>query len=295
MHRSPLSRRHLLGLIPAAAVATAWPLPAVSAAPAAHHAAQLFFTDAGRGRNVVLLHGWTADSNDWNWQLPVLEDRYRTLAVDLRGHGRSEVVPSGGYAPADYIRDLEALLDARSEAEKFVIIGHSMGGQLAARLALQRPDLVEAVVSVDGSLGFASELAPVFQQAADALLRSGEPGVVASTLFEQFYDPATPPALRRWHARRAIGMPKQVIRESFAPLFIGAEQVGLGEASERFCRQLRVPVYHLCRDPAQAERMRPWFADPRSKVDVWQNAGHWIMQDRPDEVNAALTAWIDAL
>ena len=96
-------------------------------------------------------------------------------------------------------------------------------------------------------------------------------------------------------ARRAVGLPGQVVRESFAPLFLGAEQVGVGEASERFCRQLSVPVYHMSRDPAQAERMRTWFTDPRSKVDVWPNAGHWIMQDRPDDVNAALTAWIDAL
>jgi len=52
---------------------------------------------------------------------------------------------------------------------------------------------------------------------------------------------------------------------------------------------------HLCRDPAQAERMRHWFAPPKSKVDVWPHTGHWIMQDRKDDVNAAVTAWIDAL
>jgi pimeloyl-ACP methyl ester carboxylesterase len=56
-----------------------------------------------------------------------------------------------------------------------------------------------------------------------------------------------------------------------------------------------VPFYHLCRDPAQAARMRPWFSHPKSKVDVWSNAGHWIMQDRPDDVNAAITGWIDAV
>jgi pimeloyl-ACP methyl ester carboxylesterase len=47
--------------------------------------------------------------------------------------------------------------------------------------------------------------------------------------------------------------------------------------------------------PAQADRMRQWFSHPKSKVDVWSNAGHWIMQDRADDVNAAITAWIGAL
>jgi hypothetical protein len=90
-------------------------------------------------------------------------------------------------------------------------------------------------------------------------------------------------------------MPLHVVRESFGPLFFGTGQVGLGEASAKFCGRLRVPFYHLCRDPVQAERMRRWFAHPKSKVDVWSRAGHWIMQDRKDDVNAAVTAWIDAL
>jgi len=41
--------------------------------------------------------------------------------------------------------------------------------------------------------------------------------------------------------------------------------------------------------------MRPWFSHPKSKVDLWSNAGHWIMQDSKDDVNAAVTNWIDAL
>lgn len=90
-------------------------------------------------------------------------------------------------------------------------------------------------------------------------------------------------------------MPVHVVRESFGPLFFGSDQVGAGEASAKFCRSLKLPVYHLCRDPAQADRMRQWFSHPKSKVDVWSNAGHWIMQDHPDDVNAAVNAWIGAL
>ena len=41
--------------------------------------------------------------------------------------------------------------------------------------------------------------------------------------------------------------------------------------------------------------MRPWFSHPKSKVDAWSNSGHWIMQDRKDDMNAAVTAWTDAL
>lgn len=256
--------------------------------------AQLFATEAGTGKNVMLLHGWTCDSHDWSWQLPCFESRYRVVTVDLRGHGRSEVVPPGAYAPADYVADIEALISTRYLGQPFIMVGHSMGGQIAARLAARRPDLVSAVVSIDGALGFSSDAAQVFERTTKDL-DIGDPGVVVTALFQHVYGPSTDPAYKRWHARRVQGMPPHVVRESFGPLFFGAGQVGIGEASARFCESLTVPVYHLCLDPAQAERMRPWFSHPKSKVERWSDAGHWIMLDRKDDVNAAVTSWIDAL
>lgn len=295
--RSELSRRSLLGFMGATTAATAIGAGMAIAAPAAaqeRRAARLFFTDTGNGPDVMLIHGWTCDSHDWSWQLPVFESKYRVIAPDLRGHGRSEIMPSGTYTPADYVADIEALILAGHRGRKFVLVGHSMGAQIAARLAAKRPDLVRAVVSIDGALGFDTEAARLFSKIARDLA-AGDPGTVVPALFAGVYDGATDPAFKHWHARRVQGMPKHVVRESFAPLFTGPDQVGVEEESARFCRGLTVPFYHLCRDPAQASRMRPWFSHPKSKVEAWADAGHWIMLDRKDDVNAAVTAWIDAL
>lgn len=290
--QNDLSRRSLLALAGAAAATVSAGCGGASAA--ATPTARLFYTEVGTGRNLMLLHGWTCDSHDWSWQLPVLESKYRVVAVDLRGHGRSEVMPSGAYTPADYVADIESLISTRYPGQKFILMGHSMGAQIAARLAAQRPDLVTAVVSVDGSLGFAEGLVPVFQKTTSDL-NAGDPGIVGPALFEAFYDPATPAAFKRWHARRLQGTPLHVVRESFGPLFLGAGQVGIGAASETLCRSLTLPFYHLCRFPDQAAAMGTWFSNPKSKVELWSNAGHWIQQDRPDAVNAAVTSWIDAL
>jgi pimeloyl-ACP methyl ester carboxylesterase len=288
------SRRSLLKLAGAAAATAATSRAFGNAPAAATSTANLFYTDVGTGKNVMLLHGWTCDSHDWSSQLPLFESKYRVVAPDLRGHGMSEVMPSGAYTPADYVADIEALISTKYPGQQFIVVGHSMGGQIAARLAAKRPDLVSAVVSVDGALGFGSDAAQLFSKTTDDL-NVGDPGVVVPALFQLVYDPATDPAFKRWHARRVQGMPNHVVRESFGPLFFGADQVGVGEATAKFCQRLTVPFYHLCRDPAQADRMRPWFSHPNSTVDVWSNAGHWIMQDRRDDVNAAVTAWIDAL
>jgi len=287
-----LSRRSVLKWVGGAAVAVTAAGQSASAASAP--VARLFYTDMGTGRNVMLLHGWTCDSNDWINQFPVFESKYRVVAPDLRGHGRSEVMPSGAYMPGDYVADIETLISTNYPGESFIIVGHSMGAQIAARLAAERPDLVSAVVSVDGTLGFDEAVGQQFDKAAHDL-QIGDPSVVVPAFFQSAYDPATSPAFKRWHARRVMGMPKHVVRESFAPLFSGPGQVGVGEESAEFLRTLTVPFYHLCRDPAQASRMRPWFSHPKSKVDVWSNAGHWLMQDRPADVNAAMTAWIDAV
>lgn len=165
-----------------------------------------------------------------------------------------------------------------------------MGAQIAARLASKRPDLVSAVVSVDGSIGFSAEMEPLFSQTANDL-QQDDPRGVAARLFDLVYDPA----YRRWHARRLAGMPDHVVRESFGPLSKGAEQVGVGARSEAFCRELQSPIYHLCRDPLQASTMSEWFPHHQSKVDYWPEAGHWIMQDRSRPVNEAVISWIDSL
>lgn len=287
-----ISRRSLLKLTGAAAIAATSPL--TSAQTAKHATADLFFTEVGTGKNIMFLHGWTGDSNDWIWQLPYFENKYQVIAVDLRGHGRSEVMPSGSYEPDDYVSDIESLITTHYPNQDFTIIGHSMGGQIAARLAVKRPDLVNAVVSVDGSLGLSDDIGTAFAQVAENLQTADAPKVVAA-LFEQVYDTTTDPALKSWHARRAQGMSQIALKESFGPLFVGSNQVGVGKASEEFCKQLDLPFYHLCRDPNQANIMRPWFSNAKSKVDIWPHAGHWIMQDRKDNVNAAIISWINAL
>ncbi|WP_413737559.1 alpha/beta fold hydrolase [Sodalis sp. RH21] len=257
-------------------------------------AAKLFYTDAGKGRNLMLLHGWVADSHDWSWQIPILEKRYRTIAVDLRGHGRSEVMPSGQYQPKHYVLDIISLIETDFAGQKFTLIGHSMGGQIAARIAALRPDLVDAVISVDGSLGFDDQFTPLFQETSDRL-QTENPVSVTLPMIENFYDPATSPALKTWHARRMMGMSLAPFRESFGPLFLGAEQVGVGAGSEALLKTIGAPFYHLCRFNDQAERMRGWFTNPQSKAEMWEHASHWIMQDRPDDVNAAIVAWLDGM
>lgn len=286
-----LSRR---SWIAAAGALTASTLTACGGSTAAEPpTSPLFSTELGSGQPVMLLHGWACDSHDWSWQLPMFESKYRVVNVDLRGHGRS-VAPALGYTPQEMATDVEALIESKFTGQKFVLVGHSMGGQIAAILGARRPDLVKAIVSVDGTLGVPAAAQPTYEK-LDADLKAGNPGDIIPPIFSGLYSAESERAVIRWHTRRIQGMPAHVLRQSIGPLFLGPDQVAMGPKSEALCRSLTMPVYSMHRSQARVDAVAPWFSAAKSKTELWQGPGHWIMLDRKEAFNSAVTSWIDAL
>ena len=105
---------------------------------------------AGTGAPVLAIHGITSSSRSWPFLAAALESP--VLAPDLRGRGRSNSLPApfGMSAHAD---DCAAVIEAAGGVP-VVVVGHSMGGFVATVLAARRPDLVRALVLVDGGLPF---------------------------------------------------------------------------------------------------------------------------------------------
>jgi pimeloyl-ACP methyl ester carboxylesterase len=96
----------------------------------------------GDGPPVVLLHGVMANARTWGRAAETLATRRRVIAVDQRGHGQS-AKPEQGYAEADFVADLTALL---GDFERPDLVGHSMGGRIAAQVAAAHPHLVRRLV-----------------------------------------------------------------------------------------------------------------------------------------------------
>ncbi|HWT34779.1 MAG TPA: alpha/beta hydrolase, partial [Paraburkholderia sp.] len=88
---------------------------------------QIFYKDWGTGRPVVFSHGWPLDADAWDAQmLFLLQNGFRVIAHDRRGHGRSDQ-PSNGNDMDTYADDLAALLDAL-DIQGATLVGHSTGG-----------------------------------------------------------------------------------------------------------------------------------------------------------------------
>jgi pimeloyl-ACP methyl ester carboxylesterase len=97
---------------------------------------------------VVFVHSLAGNSTHWAAQLRHLRPSRRAVALDLRGHGRSEASRNGDYAIAAVAGDIAAVVD-RLGLEKFVLVGHSMGGGVALVYAGAHPDRVAGLLLVD--------------------------------------------------------------------------------------------------------------------------------------------------
>jgi pimeloyl-ACP methyl ester carboxylesterase len=98
---------------------------------------------------VFLLHGWQDTGDTFQFMVDEFKRDWPLVALDWRGFGRSEW-PQDGYWFADYLADLDALLEGLSRGAPARIVGHSMGGNIASLYAGVRPERVRCVANLEG-------------------------------------------------------------------------------------------------------------------------------------------------
>ncbi|MDW8059143.1 MAG: alpha/beta fold hydrolase [Thermomicrobium sp.] len=121
---------------------------------------------------VLLLHGLYDRWETWEPIVPALAERFRVIAFDLRGHGRSSQ-PAGGYALRDYADDAARLLARLRLAQPVVAIGFSLGALVALVLAAEHPHAVCALVLEDPPLAPPNEATRLWLEALLAAKRAG--------------------------------------------------------------------------------------------------------------------------
>lgn len=107
----------------------------------------LHYESHGSGEAVLLVHGLGSSGADWAFQVPALAPHWRVIAPDLRGSGQS-AKPAGPYSVAGFAGDLWRLLDVLG-IERAHLVGFSLGGAVALEMALQQPERVRRLVSIN--------------------------------------------------------------------------------------------------------------------------------------------------
>ncbi len=116
------------------------------------HGDRIAYRDAGSGETLLLIHGMAGSSDTWRAMVPQLAKKYRVVAPDLLGHGRSDK-PRGDYSLGAFAVWLRDLLDEVG-VTRATIVGQSLGGGVAMQFVYQHPDYCQRLVLISsGGLG----------------------------------------------------------------------------------------------------------------------------------------------
>jgi pimeloyl-ACP methyl ester carboxylesterase len=233
----------------------------------------------GRGPTVVLVHGLGSRIEHW---LPVarrLALTHRVALVELPGHG---VTPLPRPLTLDGVAiSLERALGELGPAP-VLLVGHSLGGLVAARAALNRPDRVSGLVLVDAAL------APQFRAEEAAALRRALDGNPRAVLREAYRAFGRDSAQGEWLWEEASTNDPAMLR-AWIELALEAD---LSDA----VGALSVPVLAVVSDRTWPPG-EPWGSTaralgitrvPRLKVERFERCGHFVMLDRPDALAARI-------
>jgi pimeloyl-ACP methyl ester carboxylesterase len=123
---------------------------------------QMYFEIRGQGYPLLLLHGFTGSSADWEHLYPEPPEGSRLVVPDLRGHGRS-TNPAGTFTHKQAALDVFALLD-ELEIQHLNAIGISAGGNILLHMAIQKPDRLRSMVLVSATTHFPEQARTVMAQ-----------------------------------------------------------------------------------------------------------------------------------
>jgi len=252
--------------------------------------ARIHWDEEGSGAPLLLIMGLGWPSQGWHRSRPILSQKYRTIALDNRGAGRSEA-PAGPYSIAQMAADAAAVLNA-ARVNTAHIFGISMGGMIAQEFALQYPNKVRSLI-----LGCTAAGGPQAVRAEEAALqtlmtRGQDPDQFAKAVSPFIYDARTPPerieedtaVRRKWYP-------------SADAYFAQLQAVMAWEAYSRI-GQISVPtlVIHGENDrlvPPENGRLIA-ARIPGAKLMMIPGASHIFATDQPDLAHAAILDFLGA-
>ncbi|WP_369244599.1 alpha/beta fold hydrolase [Streptomyces sp. R41] len=231
----------------------------------------------GDGVPLVFIHGWTANRHRWDHQLAHFSPKRRVIRLDLRGHGESS--GAGVRTIEELARDVLALLD-HLKVERFVLVGHSMGGMISQTIALSHPERVERMALVNsisrmtysrgrGLLMGVSTLVPFKLFVAANIQRAFAPGYPREEIRE--------------YVRASADTPREVVMTLYGAMraFDVLDRVG-----EIRTPTLLVHGYHDIQLPiSQMLRMAKAYPDAVVRI---VDAGHELPVEKPAELTSAL-------
>ncbi|HKX32959.1 MAG TPA: alpha/beta hydrolase [Blastocatellia bacterium] len=243
----------------------------------------LKYRELGTGATpIVLVHGWACDHTFLLPQLDHLSRAHRVLAVDLCGHGQSGT-PDRRYTPAEFAADIQWLC-TELHWPPAIIIGHSMGGNVALEMAAIHPGSVSAICLID-SVVFPSE--PLITYLEGLFSRLDGPEYqqalmeIAGSLFLETDDPARKAEL----LQRMSRTPQHVAVAAFRGHLFDYDCTAAVEAC-------KVPMAYLSAAHPLADLARLRSHCPQLMTGQTIGSGHFSPVEVPEQINSMLDRFV---
>jgi pimeloyl-ACP methyl ester carboxylesterase len=243
------------------------------------------------GDPLVLVHGYTGDVTDWQHQVLEFARTHRVLALDHRGHGRSQAPRDrSSYTIERMAGDVEAVAEAAG-CERFHLVGHSMGGAVAQEIALRRPERLATLTLEDTSYQFRMASNPAVARIFESRLRLAEErGMQAVADLPPLPRPPHLPAARAEEEKRRLA------RMSVDGFIGGWNALSSWPGTKERAAAIRVPTLVIYGElDAGLLKGAQWLAEtiPGAVRAEIPEAGHSPQYERPDLFNAALRAHVE--
>ncbi len=255
----------------------------------------LNYESAGRGNPIVFLHGFSGSTQDWANQAKALSSKYRVIAVDGRGHGKSSAPAKvEDYSIPIFAEDVFALLK-KLDIKKCCLGGHSYGGFTALQFAVEHPEMLAGLVLVDTSSESIARDAGYAQmrQKLNELARTQ--GLEAAFEFDAAHNPMRIERFQKHPEQKEIAR-KKVLNTSVNGYIYTSSVIDRRPSVTSRLAEIKVPTIIFWGDEdtpfTNAVKVLKQKIAGAELVTV-KGCGHSPHEEAPDVVNKALLKFLD--
>jgi pimeloyl-ACP methyl ester carboxylesterase len=267
---------------------------------------RLHAVTGGGGPPLLLVHGWPQTWYAWRMLMPELARDFTVVAVDQRGIGLSGK-PEDGYDTATLASDLVALMDALGHP-RFALYGTDVGMPIAYALAADHPDRVERLIVSEAPLPGISPSPPLFLPPAlnarlwhlafnqlpkiNEQLVTGREEIFFGAEFDASAGTNKLPGYAVRYYIDTLAASPDALRGSFE--FYRAIPTTIAQNQQRMQRRLTLPVLAIGGGESSGEGVGNTMKLAADDVQamVIPGCGHWVAEQAPDELLAAVTAFL---
>ena len=260
----------------------------------------------GKGRPLLLVHGWPQTWYQWRLVMPALAQDFQVIAIDQRGIGLSDK-PKSGYDSGTQANDLVALMDALGH-KRFAVVGFDTGMPIAYALAADHPDRIERLVVGEAVIPGVSPSPPlvapgplnkrlwhiafnrVGPEVNEALVR-GREDIYFGAEYTGSAGTPLPDYVVKYYVDRFAASP-DALRGSFE--WYRAIDTDTAQNEQRKNRRLTLPVLAVggAKSGGEGSANTMKLVADNVQAAVIPGSGHWVAEEAPDKLLAVLIPFL---